>query len=202
VLLSGAVVLDRIAVVAGNHPIKLSDIDRDIRLTQFVNHQPLNITPTTKREAAERLITQEIIRQEIINGGYRRPPEGEGTALESQIQRDRFGNSGLQMREALRRYGLTDAQLREQLLWQLTVLQFISQRFRAGVVVTDEDIRSYYGQHEAELRKAYPKDTNLEALTPKIKEAIEAERINQNFDEWLDQARRAYRVDYKQEAFE
>jgi hypothetical protein len=200
--LSGAVVLDRIAVIAGTHVIKASDIDRDIRLTQFLNRQPLNITPAAKREAAERLITQDIIRQEIITGAYQRPPEGEGAALEVQLQRDRFGNSSQRMHDALQKYGLTESELRERLLWQVTVLQFINQRFQAGVVVTDDDIRNYYNQHTAELQKQEPKDGSLEALTPKIKEELEGERINHNFDEWLDQARQGLRVEYKQEAFE
>lgn len=178
-LLPAAVILDRIAVIAGTHAIKTSDIDRDLRLTQFINHEPLHITPTAKREAAERLITQEIIHQEIIMGGYRRPPEEGAIALEAQLRRDRFENSEQRFREALHQYGLTEPELRERLLWQLTVLQFIDQRFRAGVVVTDE-----------------------EAPTPKLKAAIEAERINKNFNDWLDQARQGYRVEYKKDAFE
>jgi hypothetical protein len=201
-LLSGAVVLDRIAVIAGTHAIKTSDIDRDVRLTQFINQEPLNISSATKRESAERLITQDILRQEIVTGGYRRPPDTEGVELETQLRRDRFGNSDQRMREALQRYGVTEAELRERLLWQITVLQFIDQRFRAGVVVTGDDIRNYYDQHAAEFRKQEPKDNTLEALAPKIKAAIEGQRIDQNFNEWLDQARRGYRVEYKQEAFE
>lgn len=200
-LLPGAVVLDRIAVVAGTHAIKVSDIDRDVRLTQFINREPLNITAATKREAAERLITQDIIRQEIINGGYQRPPESQGAALEEQLCRDRYGNSTQRLREALQKYGLTQSELRERLLWQITVLQFINQRFRAGVVVTDDDIHNYFDQHAAELRKQYS-NYSLDALTPQIKTALEGERINQSFNEWLDQTRQGYRVDYKQEAFQ
>jgi hypothetical protein len=202
ILLSGAVVLDRVAVIAGTHVIKTSDIDRDIRLTQFLNRQALNITPATKREAAERLITQDIIRQEIISGAYQRPQESEGATLEVDLRRDQFANSSEHLHDALQKYGLTESELRERLLWQITVLQFINQRFRAGVVVTDEDIRNYYNQHAAELRKQQLKNITLETLTPKIKEMLEGERINQSFNEWLDQARQGYRVEFKQEAFE
>jgi hypothetical protein len=203
VLLSGAaVVLDRIAVIAGTHVIKASDIDRDIRLTNFLNRAPLNLTPSAKREAAERLITQQIIRDEIVSGGYRRPPEFEATQLVAELRRDRFGGSEQRLREALQRYGLTDGALREQLLWQITVLQFINQRFRGGVVVTDDDIRSYYDRNAAELRRDYPKDNSFDALEPKVRATIEGERINQSFNEWLDQQRKSYRVQFKQGAFE
>jgi hypothetical protein len=201
VFMNGAVVLDRIAVIAGTHAIKTSDIDLDVRLTQFINREPLSISPAKRREAAERLITQDIIREEIIMGGYQRPPETQGAELEGQLRRDVYGNSAERLRDALQRYGLTQAELRKRLLWQITVLQFIDQRFRAGVVVTDDDVRNYYNEHAAELRSRHPKDSSLESLSPKIKEVIESERINQNFGDWLDQARRGYRVEFKEAAF-
>jgi peptidyl-prolyl cis-trans isomerase SurA len=200
VSLSGAVVLDRIAVIAGTHAIKTSDIDRDIRLTQFLNREPLNINSTTKHEAAERLITQDILRQEIISGGYQRPGETQGDELAAQLCRDRFGNSSQRMIQALQKYGLTESELRDRLLWQITVLQFIDQRFRAGVVVSDEDIKKYYDEHAADVGKLG--DNTPDAVAPKIKSQIEGERINENFNAWLDQARQRYRVEYKQEALE
>jgi peptidyl-prolyl cis-trans isomerase SurA len=201
-LLSGAVILDRIAVVAGTHVIKLSDIDRDLRLTDFLNKTTLSFSAAAKHDAAERLITQQIIRDEIVSGGYRRPPESQATRLEMELRRDRFGGSEQRLRDALQRNGLTDAELRSQLLWQITVLQFIDQRFRGGVVVTDEEVRDFYDEHWAELRTQYPKDNSLEALEPKIRTMLEGQRINQAFDDWLDQARKNDKVEFKPGAFE
>ena len=201
-LLSAAVVLDRIAVIAANHVIKASDIDRDIRLTDFLNRVPLDFSASARRESAERLITQQIIRDEIVSGGYRRPPESEGAELEAQLLRDRFGGSREKMRDALERYRLTEAELRGQLLWQITVLQFINQRFQGGVVVTDEDVRAYYDQHIADLRRDYPKDSSFDTLASKIRSSLEGERINQAFNEWLDQARKGEHVEFKSGAFE
>ncbi len=201
-VLSGDAILDRIAVIAGTHVIKLSDIERDIRLTDFLNRVPLSLSAAAKRESAERLITQQIIRDEIVSGGYRRPPESEATQLEAELRRDRFEGSRERLAAALQGYGLTDSELREQLLWQITVLQFINQRFRGGVVVTDSEVRDYYDERYVELSKQYPKDNSLEALEPKIRSMLEGERINQSFNEWLDQARKSERVEFKPGAFE
>jgi hypothetical protein len=200
-LLSGPVILDRIAVIAAGHVIKLSDIDRDIRLTNFLNRTPLSFTSTIQREAAERLITQQIIRDEIVTGGYRRPPESQAAQLEADLRRDRFGGSEQRLQEALQRYGLSETQLRDQLLWQITVLQFINQRFRGGVVVTVEQVRDFYDEHYAELQKQYPKDNSLEAMEPKIRDLLEGQAINQAFNEWLDQARKSEKVEFKEGAF-
>jgi peptidyl-prolyl cis-trans isomerase SurA len=198
----GVVVLDRMAVIVGKHAIKESDIQLDLRLTEFLNREPLNLSPAAKRQSAERLIDQEVIRQEIIMGGYQRPAESEADALLEQLKKDRFGGSESRWEEALARYGLTKEQLRDRLLWQLTVLRFIDQRFRVGVVVTDDEVRAYYDQHLSELRRQYPNNYSFEALAPKIRATLEGERVNQNFNQWLEQARSSYRIEYKQVAFE
>jgi len=200
---SGAVVvLDRMAVIVGKHVIKTSDVDWDLRVTAFLNREPLTLSPQAKRKSAERLIDQEIIRQEIVQGDYRRPAESAAAELQAQLKRDRFGGSDLRMREALQRYGITEDQLRAQLLWQLTVLQFIDQRFRPAVNVTDEEVRAYYDQHLAELRRQYPEDNGFEALAPKVRTLLEGQRINENFNQWLEQARKRDRIEYRQEAFQ
>jgi hypothetical protein len=198
----GAHVIDRIAVIVGRHVIKTSDIARDLRVTEFLNGEPLDLSPGATRKSAERLIDQEILRQEIVTGGYRRPSETEAEAFKEQFEKDRFHGSAAEMTGALVKYGLTEEQLREQLLWQLTVLRFIDQRFRAGVLVPDEEVKSYYDQHLAELRRENPRGYSLESLQAKIRSALEGEHINQNFNEWLEHERKIYRIEYKQEAFQ
>jgi hypothetical protein len=198
---SGAVIIDRIVVIVGKHVVKASDIDRDLRVTEFLNRTQLDLSPAARRKSAERLIDQEIIREEIDTGGYQRPSEAEGAAFEKQLENDRFHGSDAQLNAALSKYGLREGQLREELLWQLTVLRFIDERFRPGVMVTDDDVKSYYDQHLADLRKQNPRAGTLEDLQTKIRSTLEGERINENFNQWLEDARKRYRIEYRQEAF-
>jgi hypothetical protein len=200
--LPAAVVINRIAVIVGKQVIKSSDIDRDLRLTEFLNRESPNFSIEARRKAAERLIDQTIIGNEIANGHYRRPSDSDADALLNQLRKDHFSGSDAQLGEALARYGLTESQLRAQLLWQLTVLRFIDQRFRPSVLVSNEEARAYYDQHVADLRREYPGDTSFEALEPKIRASLEGERINQNFVAWLDRARKRDRIEYKQGAFQ
>src|SRR5260370_16139417 len=85
--LEGAVVIDRIAVIVGQHVIKASDIDRDLRLTEFMNREPLNLNREAKRRSAERLIDQEVIHMEILTGGYTQPAGAEAGALAKRLQK-------------------------------------------------------------------------------------------------------------------
>jgi peptidyl-prolyl cis-trans isomerase SurA len=197
----GAVVLDRIAVIAGKQVIKSSDIDRDLRVTEFLNQAPLNFAPDAQRQAAERLIDQSVIRGEISTGGFTSATDAEAQAMLDRIRRDRFQNSSARLREALARYALTEDVLRGQLLWQMTVLRFIDQRFRPGVLVADEDVRKYYDEHLTDLRRQYPKAKSYEELAPEIRASLEGERINQEFESWLSATRKSERIEYKPGAF-
>ena len=197
-----AVVLDRIAVVVGKYVIKTSDIDRDLRLTEFLNQEPLNLSAAARKQSADRLVDQELIRAEISANGYSRATDSDADALLHQIEHDRFGNVEARMTAELQRYGLTKDELRSQLLWQLTVLKFIQQRFQPGVVVSDEAVKAYYDQHQADLRRQYPRDNNFQTLEPKVRSLLEGEAVNHDFENWLAAARKRTTVQYHQGAFQ
>jgi hypothetical protein len=188
---TGATVLDRIAVVVGKRAIKSSDIDRDIRVTAFLNKEAFNFTPDAKKKAADRLVDQQIIRREIATGEYPRASEADAEGLLNQIRTTRFGGSDARLAAELNRYGLTKAQLKEQLLWQLTVLRFIDERFRPGVQVSDEDVNAYHEAHATEFKGADWQD--------KIRELLEGEKINQQFEDWLNAVRSRTFIEFHDE---
>jgi hypothetical protein len=181
----GGDVIDRIAVIVGKHAVKLSDINRDLRVTAFLNRQPLVENAQTRRKAAERLIDQQIIRDELATGGYSRPTDADANAMLRQLRL-----------QALTQYGLTEGELRAHLLWQLTVLRFIEQRFQPGVMVTDEQVRGYYDQHP-EVRKA-----SFAIAAPEIRKTLEGEQVNTQFEAWLEEARKGQRVEFREAAFQ
>jgi len=100
-LLPGAVVLDRVAVVVGKRAIKLSDIERDIRVTAFLNHATLETSAAARCKSAERLVDQTVIRDEIATGDYERATDADAVGLLNNLRRDRFGGSDARLREEL-----------------------------------------------------------------------------------------------------
>lgn len=197
----GFVVIDRIAVVVGKHPIKTSDIERDLRVTEFLNRMPLDLSGAEKRQSANRLVDQAIIRDAIAAGGYNRATDKDAGNMLGQIRRERYSGSDARLRQALMRYDLSENDLLDELRWQLTVLRFIDERFRPGVLVTDQQVHSYYEQHLAQLRKEHPANYTFAALEPEVHSIVEGEEVNKMFDEWLDQSRKEQSVDWKEEAF-
>jgi hypothetical protein len=191
-----AVVIDRIAVIVGKHAVKLSDIDRDLRVTDFLNRQPLVEDAEAKRKAADRLVDQQIIRDELATGGYNRATDADAESMLRQIRQSRYGGSEVRLRQALSTYGLSENELLARLLWQMTVLRFIDERFAPGILVTDEQVRNYYDQH-AELRKAA-----FQTAAPQIRKTLEGEQVNAQFDSWLSEARKREQIQYRDAAFQ
>src|SRR5260370_21045608 len=63
-------IIDRIAVSVGNRVITISDIDRETRVTAFINGVKADLTPAGKRATAERLVEQKLIQRELETSRY------------------------------------------------------------------------------------------------------------------------------------
>ncbi len=200
---SRAEIIDRLAVALDNQVITESEILREIRLTAFQNGEPPDFTSEARRKAAQRLIEQKLIGKEIEMGRYAKSSSADVDPMLRQIQAQRF-HSPQEFRQALEKYGITEEELKAQLLWQLTLLSFIDVRFRPGIQVTDNDIQQYFDQKLPELEeKAGPeKKIRLDDLRDKIQEALTDQRVDQQLNDWLAETRKRMRIEFHPEAFQ
>ena len=194
-LLAWPVIIDRIAVVIGRSIIKDSDIDRDLRVTEFLNGDALDVGNAARKKAASRLIDQVFIRREIEVGDYPNATLQQADAQISQLERQKFRTPAA-FEEALKRYGIAEIDLRTQLQWQLTILNFIDIRFKPAVLVTEEEIEKYYNQHAAALRREHPGKSSLDEVREEIRNLIAGERENQEFFAWLEDQRKDTEIQY------
>jgi hypothetical protein len=191
-LVAGAVVVDRIAVIAADRAIKDSDIQREVRVVSFLNKEKPDFTSAGRKDAAQRLIDQTLIRKDIELAHYSIADPKEVEQLYQQV-RSRYGSQEV-FQAALRQAGITDAELRRALTWQVSVLRFIEQRFRPATAVSDQEARRYYQQH----RSAFQNVTFAQAR-PRIENVLRGNEINQAFEAWLQQARSNNRIRYLEE---
>jgi hypothetical protein len=152
IALSG-VLIDQIAIVVGQSIIKDSDIDRDIRVTEFLNHEPLNLNQAERKKAAARLIDQTFIRQEIREGDYPWATVKQANEQLEDLIKGRYPSQAA-FHHALKAYNLEEADLREQFRWQLTVLAFIDARF-APSVITPEGASADKSKTDAEVNRLF-----------------------------------------------
>lgn len=194
---ASAVIVDRIAIIVGNWIIKDSDISRDVRATEFLNDEPLLVNVAARKQAASRLIDQLFIRHEIYLGGYPTATPEEADQQIKELKRDKFKTQAA-YDQALKRYGLDEAELRTQFQFHLTVLRFIDARFRPAVLVTDDEIEKYYREHRAALARQYP-GKSLDDLRDQIRNILSGERVNTLFFSWLDEQRKDSKIKYLEE---
>ena len=196
-----AAVIDRIAVTLDSQVITESEIMLEIRLTAFLNGGPVSATPQARKEAANRLIEQKLIRREIDLGRYAQPSPGEEEPMLKQIQAQRF--HGLDdYRRALEKYGVDEAQLRAHLLWQLTLLRFIEVRFPPSADVTDEEMHQYFVQHLPELEKRAGKPVSLDSVRNEIRDALTEQLVDKQLNDWLAEQRGRTHIVFHPEAFQ
>jgi hypothetical protein len=120
-------IVDSVVAVVDSQAIKHSDVIREIRLTDFLNHEKLDLSKAAQKEAVNRLIDQAVIRQEIDAGMYVPSDPDQAAALLDQVRQSYGGASGFS--KALASYGITEEELKNQLAWQTAVLEFIQLRF-------------------------------------------------------------------------
>lgn len=175
-----AAVIDRIAVVVGNTVITETEVLREVRLTEFMNGQPLDLGPQQRRAAADRLVDQQLIRNEMSNGAYPMPPEKEADEMLRNFRRQRF-HSEAEFRAALQKYSLTEDDLKQHMLWQLAALRFTDLRFQPNAPGGPV-------QSANRMREGAP--------------AAASSNVDRQLDAWLKEARATTRVQFKQGAFQ
>lgn len=189
-------IVDRIAIIAGNAIIKDSDIDTDIRITAFLNNRRPQFTPAARQASASRLLDQIFIRKEIEAGDYASAPVSEAQNLLASIRKSRYPTSA-EFKAALASYEISEDDLKAHLEWQMTVLHFIDQRFRPGVLIAADDIQKYFEEHKAQLAASNPgKPVTVEALHDQIQQTLVGEAVNQLLFDWLNRRRAQARITY------
>ncbi len=196
-------IIDRIAVSVGNRVITTSDLDREIRVTGFLNGVKPDFSTAAKRMVLDRLVEQKLIHNELESARYPVPAASE---VEPELAdfKKRFFPSEDSYQQGLKLAGITDQDVRDELLWQRTLLLFIDLRFRPGVQVTDQEIQDYFDKTVAPAAKlANPTLTpTLEQFRDQIEQTLIGQKVDREMDNWLQAARRRTQIVYHQEAIQ
>jgi hypothetical protein len=171
-------VLDRIAVTVGNDAITESEVLEEIRVTSFLNNEPLDFGGEARRAAAERLVDQYLIRRELASGTYTQPDRSQGERALEEFEKAHFRGRA-EFEQKLRKYAITAEDLKAHLLFQLAALQFTEQRF--GTQKRNEADRVVGA---ADMPSAA------------------ADGVDQQLDTWLKEQRSQTRVEFKKGAFQ
>jgi hypothetical protein len=184
-------IIDRIAVSVGNRVIAVSDLDREMRVAAFLDGVQPDFSPAAKRTTADRMIEQKLIRRELETSRYPVPDVSEVEPVLAGFREQHFTDEDA-YRHALAERGITEQDVKDELLWQRTLLRFIEVRFRPAVQVSDQEIQDYFDQVVAPAaRAAHPGEpVVLEDYRNQVEETLTGKRVDREMDTWLKEARK------------
>ncbi|HYV63590.1 MAG TPA: hypothetical protein VE958_12990 [Bryobacteraceae bacterium] len=194
--LAQAETLDRIAVTVGQDVITESQVILDLRVAAFLEHKPLDLSGAAKRLSAKRLVDQLLVLREAADSHLTLPSTEAAAGLVAPYAAE----TGYQA--DLEHYGISERDLAAHLLSGLRTLTFTDLRFRPDVVVSADDIRSYYDSLARQPASAAAPPPSFEDSRDQIEKLLVEQRVIEALDKWLDSARSAARVQYREKAFE
>ena len=197
-LAAGAAVLDRVAVVIGNDVITESEVEQELRLDEFMSSQAPDLSPGQRRACAGRMVDQQLIRHEMEISRYAGPKATEADSMLQTLRGQRFHDNQAEYQAALRKYGITEDEVKQYLLWQLTVLRFTDQRFGSNTQSAD-------GAAPEDPTATQPGQTGPTAgqdSADRLAPQAQQNPVDQQMDAWLQQARSSTRIEFKMEAFQ
>jgi hypothetical protein len=198
-----ATVIDRIAVSVGNRVITASDIDREIRVTAFLNGVKPDFSTAARRAVADRMVEQTLVRLEVENSRYPSPTDAEVQAALDQFKQQHYPESAAYT-AALAQYGITEQGVLNELIWQRTLLSYIDVRFRPAVQVSDQEIQDYFQNVvKPAAAAANPGSApELDEYRSRIEDTLTGKKEDAELNKWLAQAKQRTAITYHEEAFQ
>jgi hypothetical protein len=183
---SQAEVVDRTIAVVNHHLITWSDLDEQMRFEALENGRALkDLEEVQRHEAFEHLVQSRILRDQMQG-----MPAAQASEVDARVAEIRANwkleKDDLMWAKALALYGLSALELRELVTDQLEILSFMEFRVRPMVRVTRQEVDEYYSltlvpQVVAKGQAPEP----LEDVSPKIRELLIEQKMNQEMEMWL-----------------
>jgi hypothetical protein len=186
--------IDRIAVSVGNRVITAADLDRQVRVAAFLSGTKPDLSAAGKRAMAERMVEYTLVRREIETSRY---PVHVAAEIEPALAefKKQYYKSDEAYRAGLVQYGITEQDLKDELLRERTLNAFLDLRFKPAVQVTEEDIQAYF-------EKNFPAGAQLEDNRDRIEQTLTEQRVDREVNTWLERARSRTEVVYHPEALQ
>lgn len=181
-------IVDRIVATVNGHAILQSDWEDAVHYEAFIaGHSSGQFTSADRNAALDRMIDQELLRQQIRSADFQHASDAEVSTRIQEIRKQYPGaESESGWHAALSRYGLTEKGLENRVALQLDLLRLVDARLRPTVQIDSKSIESYYNQELLpQLRQSGAQQIPLAQASPKIKELLTQRKIDQLLTAWL-----------------
>ena len=186
--LQAGTVVDRIVATVNGQVILQSDWDDAVRYQALVDNHPLDaITADERKAALDRLIDQELLKEQMSATDFRHASEEEIAQQISEVRKPYPAADGPEgWSKLLSQYGFTEAELKQRVAAQIELMRLVDEHLRPNVNIDSTSIQSYYIEELLpQLRQSGAEGVSLAEVTPKIKELLTQQKVNELLVAWL-----------------
>jgi hypothetical protein len=192
---AGAEIIDRLAIAVGNQVITELQIDEELRVAAMLNHKPVVRGLEERRDAADRLVEQLLIKREMDLSRYPLPGAADVDKYLQQIVESSGGAA--EFSKALSSFSLTIETLRGHLALQLMELRFIDFRFRPDTAVSDSDVERAYQRQVLAWKQTHSGEApNFEVSREPLRAMLAEEHTDAALNTWLGESRKRVDIVY------
>lgn len=184
--------IDRIVATVNGHIILQSDWEDAVCWEAFTTGRQLEqFTVTDRKAVLDRLIDQELLHEQM--GPYdsvHASDEQVDRRIQEVRQQHPESTTEQGWQDLLHRYHLTGEELKQRVGLELDLLRLVDARFRPTIQIDSKTIESYYSEELVpQLRQTGSDTVPLAEASPKIKELLTQQKMNELLTAWLQNLR-------------
>jgi hypothetical protein len=148
-------------------------------------------TAADRKAALDRLIDQELLREQMRTSDLERlSGDADLTQRITQIRTQYNAKDDAGWQAILAEHRITEQELKRRVATQLDVMRLVDERLRPAVQIDPKSIEGYYQQSLLpQLRQSGAEQVPLVEVTPKIKELLTQQRLDELLTAWLQNLR-------------
>jgi peptidyl-prolyl cis-trans isomerase SurA len=185
---ASADVIDRIIATVNGGIILQSDWDEALCYEALLaNRRLVDFTDDERRAVLDRLIDQELLREQMKSADFAHATDSEVSAriADARKQYPQVASDEA-WRALLAQYHLTEKDLLAHVREQIDVMRLVDARLRPAVEIDSKSIEAYYReQFVPKLKQAGASEVPLAEVSSKIRELLTEEKVSELLVSWL-----------------
>jgi peptidyl-prolyl cis-trans isomerase SurA len=185
-------IIDRIVAMVNGHIILQSDWDDAVRYEAFMDKRDLDSMAVADRKAVlDRLIDQELLREQMRSSDLEHSySDGDLAQRIAQIRTQYGAKNDATWQGILAEHRITEQELKRRVATQLDMMRLVDERLRPTIQIDSKSIEGYYQESLLpQLRQSGAEQVPLVDVTPKIKELLTQQKLDQLLTAWLQNLR-------------
>jgi peptidyl-prolyl cis-trans isomerase SurA len=185
---SAGEVVDRIVAMVNGRIILQSDWEEALCYEALLSGRVLSqFTADDRRAVLDRLIDQELLREQMKSADFQHATESEASARLAEARKQYPEAKTAQgWQSLLARFHLTEKEVLAHVQQQLDVIRLVDAHLRPTIQIDSKSIEAYYrSKFVPQLRQSGATEIPLADVAAKIRELLTEEKVSQLMVSWL-----------------